>query len=125
MASACGVLLVDAVHDPGNVGLRLRKRDTGLETTNDIEIVRFAVSANFALPVGEGAEDFGNYVDGVDPKLNVVAIAEAGGKNSDDLYGLIVEGDGFADDRAVASEMALPEAVSEYCDTRKKRPRMG
>jgi len=118
MAGACGVLLVDAAHDAGNVGLRLRKRDAGLETADDIEIVRFAVSANFALPVGEGAKDFRNNVDGVDPELNVVAIAEAGGKDSDDLHGLIIEGDGFADDRAVASEMALPEAVSEYCDAR-------
>jgi hypothetical protein len=118
VAGALGVLLMDALHNAGNVGLCLRQRHTRLETANDIEVVVFAVGAEFAFPIGEGAEDFRNNVDGIDPELNVVAVAEAVGKDSDNLHGLIVEGDGFADDDAFAAEMALPEAVSKDGDAR-------
>src|SRR5215831_18001763 len=80
--------------------------------------MRFAVGAELALPVGAGTEDFGNGVDRVDPQLNPVAIAEAGGQNPDDGNGLVVEGDGFADDGEVAAEMALPEAIGKDRDAR-------
>jgi len=112
------MLLTDAVHDAGNVGLCLRKRNAGLEATNDIEVVVFAVRAELALPIGEGAKDFRNGIDRIDPELDVIAVAETRGKDSNDLHGLIIKVDGFADDGAVAAKVALPETVSEDGDAR-------
>ena len=118
VAGGFSMLLADAVHDAGNIGLCLGERNSRLETANDVEVMVFAISAEFAFPIGGGAEDFGNDIDGVDPELDVAAIAETGGKDSDDLHGLIVEGDGFADDGGVAAEVALPETVGDDCDAR-------
>ena len=111
-------MLTDAAHDGGDVGLGLRERDTGLQAADYAEVVIFAVGAEFAFPVGGCAEDFRNRIDGIDPELDVAAVAEAGGKDADELYGLIVEADGFADDGVVAAEMALPEPVGQDGDAR-------
>jgi hypothetical protein len=76
VAGGFGMLLADAVHDAGNIGLCLGERNSRLETANDVEVMVFAISAEFAFPIGGGAEDFGNDIDGVDPELDVAAIAE-------------------------------------------------
>src|SRR4030095_10210882 len=38
VASGLGVLLADAVHNAGNVGLCLGKGDTGLEAADDVQV---------------------------------------------------------------------------------------
>lgn len=60
------VLLVDVVHDAEDVGLGLGDRYARPEAADDIEVVRLAIGAELALPVGEGVEDFRNDVDRID-----------------------------------------------------------
>src|SRR5713226_1978155 len=95
------------------------RRAAGLEAADDVEIVGFAVGADISLPLGKGAEDFGNDVDGIDPELNVrSAVPEVGREDADDLHGLVVESERAANDGAVAGKVALPEAVGEQCPAR-------
>ena len=96
------------------------KRDAGLEAADNGEVMGFAIGADISLPLGKGAEDFGNDVDWIDPQQDVgSAVAEVGWENANDLYRLVIESEATANHGAVTGKVALPETEGEKRATRR------
>jgi hypothetical protein len=113
MAGGNGILLMQSIENAIDVRLCLPQRDAGLQTADNIQIVRVTVGAELALPIGGGAEHLRNGIDGIDPDLQVVPVTKVHRKNPDDGNRAAIQNDAAAGDAAIACEVTLPETVRE------------